>query len=206
MKLLIVDDDPLVGQSLQLLLNKESDLAVVGSVSNGQEAIDFCEREVPDLILMDIQMPVLNGIETTKMIKKKHPLVQIMMLTTFQDKRNIRLALKAGAEGYLIKSHSIEQMAEQIRALKSGATVLTPDVLQTLMDQGNSGLEDLTDREKEIAILVGEGLSNKEIAKQLYLGEGTVRNAISIILEKLEIRDRTQLAIYYWKSQDDHID
>ncbi|KMK77927.1 response regulator transcription factor [Alkalihalobacillus pseudalcaliphilus] len=201
MKILIVDDDPLVGQSLQLLLNKEKDLTVIGNVTNGQEAIDFCKEKTPDLILMDIQMPVLNGIESTKIIKRTYPIIQIMMLTTFKDARNIRLALKAGAEGYLIKSNSIEKMAEQIRALQSGATVLTPDVLQTLMQQGKKGLEQLTDREVEITTLVGEGLSNKEIAKQLYLGEGTIRNVISTILDKLEIRDRTQLAIFYWQKK-----
>ncbi|KGA96234.1 LuxR family transcriptional regulator [Alkalihalobacillus alcalophilus ATCC 27647 = CGMCC 1.3604] len=202
MRILIVDDDPLVCQSLQLLLNKENDFTVLGVVSNGQEAVQYCEDVQPELILMDIQMPVLNGIESTKVIKRKWPNIQIMMLTTFQDERNIRLALKAGAQGYLLKSTSIDHMAEQIRALKSGSTVLASDVFQTLMRPDQEIFKGLTERETEIVELVVEGLSNKEIATQLFLSEGTVRNVLSIILDKLELRDRTQLAIHYWQRKN----
>ncbi|HLU23125.1 response regulator [Lederbergia graminis] len=199
MKLLIVDDDKLVCQSLQLLLGKERDLEVISTASNGEEAIELCKREKPDVILMDIQMPVMDGIESTKRIKENWPTIQIMMLTTFQDERNIRLALKAGAEGYLLKSASIENMAQQIRALKAGSVILDGDVLKTITEPDTAALEGLTERETEIVELIAQGLSNKEIAAQLYLSVGTVRNMITIILDKLEIRDRTQLAIYYWQ-------
>lgn len=199
MKLLIVDDDKLVCQSLQLLLGKERDLEVISTASNGEEAIELCKREKPDVILMDIQMPVMDGIESTKRIKENWPTIQIMMLTTFQDERNIRLALKAGAEGYLLKSASIENMAQQIRALKAGSVILDGDVLKTITEPDTAALEGLTERETDIVELIAQGLSNKEIAAQLYLSVGTVRNMITIILDKLEIRDRTQLAIYYWQ-------
>lgn len=203
MKLLIVDDDPLVCQSLQLLLGKEEDLEVSNIAANGQEAIELCLKEQPDVILMDIQMPIMNGIESTKRIKEQWPHVQIMMLTTFQDERNIRLALKAGAEGYLIKTASIENMAQQIRALKAGSTVLDADVLKTIMEPDKEALAGLTERETDIVELIAQGLSNKEIAEQLFLSVGTVRNMLSIILDKLEIRDRTQLAIYYWQRKQE---
>ncbi len=202
MDILIVDDDRLICQSLQLLLDKEEDIKIVGVVENGSEAISFCEKVQLDLILMDIQMPVLNGIESTKVIKRNWPHIKIMMLTTFQDEMNIRLALKAGAEGYIIKSSSIKDMAKQIRAIGSNARVLTPEVLDKLVLQNKSdGFWSLTEREKDVMELVVEGLSNKEISKQLYLSEGTVRNVLSIVLDKLELRDRTQLAIYYWQRQ-----
>lgn len=199
MKLLIVDDDPLVCQSLQLLLNKEKDLEVTNIAANGLEAIELCINEKPDIILMDIQMPIMNGIESTKKIKEQWPSVQIMMLTTFQDERNIRLALKAGAEGYLLKSSSIKNMAQQIRALQTGSTVLDADVLKTIMEPDKEAMEGLTKRESDIVELVAQGLSNKEIAEQLFLSVGTIRNTLSVILDKLEFRDRTQLAIYYWQ-------
>ncbi len=199
MKLLIVDDDQLVCQSLKLLLGKEEDLEVVDIAANGQEAIEVCQRELPDVILMDIQMPIMDGIKSTKRIKDQWPSVQIMMLTTFQDEKNIRLALKAGAEGYLIKSATIENMAQQIRALRAGSTVLDADVLKAIMEPDREALEGLTQRETDIVDLVAQGLSNKEIAGQLFLSVGTVRNMLSVILDKLEIRDRTQLAIYYWQ-------
>ncbi|RJE90273.1 DNA-binding response regulator [Paenibacillus sp. 1011MAR3C5] len=198
MKLLIVDDDPLVCQSLQLLLGKEEDFEVIGVALNGQEAIQLCHLQ-PDVILMDIQMPIMDGIESTKIIKQQYPFILVMMLTTFQDERNIRLALQAGAEGYLLKSSTVEKMAENIRAITSGATVLSPDVLKTIMEPSRESLQGLTERESDIVELVSQGLSNKEISEQLYLSVGTVRNMLTIILDKLELRDRTQLAIYYWQ-------
>jgi len=241
MKLLIVDDDPLVCQSLQLLLGKEEGFQIIGTASNGQEAVALSRSEQPDVILMDIQMPVMDGIESTKIIKQEAPSIHIMMLTTFKDEKNIRLALRAGAEGYLLKSSPIDKMAAQIRALVAGTTVLDPDVLRIIIEptnepdkgmvsRGNEGLaspanegladqsneelasrtndvmtslfnQGLTKREMDIVELVAQGLSNKEIGEQLFIGDGTVRNTLSIILDKLELRDRTQLAIKYWQGK-----
>jgi DNA-binding NarL/FixJ family response regulator len=198
MNVIIVDDDPLVCQSLKLLLGKESDLNIVGTAGNGQEAIELCLEDT-DVVLMDIQMPVMDGIESTKVIKEKFPNTQIMMLTTFRDEQNIRRALNAGAEGYVLKSTPIEKMADQIRALKAGATILDSDVFKTIMEPETVTMDGLTDRETDIVECVAQGLSNKEISEELYLSAGTVRNMLSIILEKLELRDRTQLAIHYWQ-------
>lgn len=200
MNILIVDDDPLVCKSLQVLLSREADITVLGTATNGQEAIAFCQKQLPDIVLMDIRMPGMDGIQAARQIKERWKDIKIMMLTTFQDEKNIRLALLAGAEGYLLKSMEISNMAHQLRTLYSGAAVLDPEVFARLTQQKNEGFEELTPREQDIVELVVEGLSNKEIAEHLFLSEGTVRNVLSIILEKLGLRDRTQLAIYYWKT------
>ncbi|ARK30047.1 response regulator transcription factor [Halalkalibacter krulwichiae] len=200
MNILIVDDDPLVCKSLKVLLSREKDMDVMGTAENGSEAINACRTQLPNIVLMDIQMPVMDGIQATRQIKKEWPQVHVMMLTTFKDEKNIRLALQAGAEGYLIKSTKVSSMAEKLRALLSGTSVLDADVLKQLTQpKDKEELKQLTPREKDIAELVSQGLSNREIAAQLYISEGTVRNTLSIILEKLQLRDRTQLAIYYLK-------
>ncbi|MFB5664126.1 response regulator [Alteribacillus sp. HJP-4] len=200
MKILIVDDDTLVCQSLKILLSREKNMEIIGTAANGAEAIDSCRRKAPSVVLMDIQMPVMDGIQATRQIKVEWPQIHVMMLTTFKDEKNIRLAISAGAEGYLIKSTGVSNMAEQIRALVSGSSILDAEVLRQLTGPAEKKeLEQLTPREKDIASLVAQGLSNREIAEQLYLSEGTVRNTLSIILEKLQLRDRTQLAIYYLK-------
>lgn len=144
-------------------------------------------------------MPVMDGIKATGEIKKRWPQVRVMMLTTFKDEQNIRLAIQAGAEGYLIKSTEVSGMASQIRSLVAGTSVLANAALKSLLQPEKEELEQLTPREKEIVELVVQGLSNREIAEQLFLSEGTVRNTLSVILEKLELRDRTQLALYYWR-------
>ncbi|SRR5690554_12174 len=199
MKIIIVDDDPLVCKSLQVLLSREDDIEVLATAYNGEEAIETCERILPDVVLMDIQMPIMDGIVATRKIKENWPQIKVMMITTFKDERNIRLAILAGAEGYLIKSIKIQNMAQQIRALLSGTTVLDSEVLEQLTQNQKTEYEQLTPREKDILELVAQGLSNREIAQQLFITEGTVRNSLSIILEKLQVRDRTQLAIDYWK-------
>lgn len=201
MKILIVDDDPLVCRSLQVLLSREADMEVLAAVNDGAEAIGACHKALPDVILMDIRMPVMDGIQAARQIKQTWPQVRIMMLTTFQDEQNIRLALLAGAEGYLIKSAGAANMAQQLRTVVSGTSVLNGEVLKSLMQPEREELRQLTGREREILELVVQGLSNREIAEQLFLNEGTIRNALSVILEKLELRDRTQLAIYYWRKQ-----
>ncbi|WP_017728929.1 response regulator transcription factor [Halalkalibacterium ligniniphilum] len=201
MKILIVDDDDLVCKSLKVLLSREKDMEVIGTATNGAEAINACRKELPNIVLMDIQMPVMDGIQATRQIKSEWPYVHVMMLTTFKDEKNIRLAILAGAAGYLIKSTEVKSMSQKIRALMSGSTVLDADVLKQLTQPaGREELEKLTPRERDIAALVAQGLSNREIADQLYISEGTVRNTLSIILEKVQLRDRTQLAIYYLKN------
>ena len=206
-KVLIVDDDPLVGESLKMLLSKKEDMTVLGTALNGQQALDLIKARqdekgkssLPDVILMDIRMPMMDGIEATGRIKKDHPEIMIMMLTTFKDEHSIKRALLAGAEGYLIKSNEVSAMAEKIRALFTGSTVMDKEVLRELTKPKAERFDGLTPRERDIARLVGEGFSNKEISKQLFISEGTVRNNLSLILDKLDLRDRTQLAIFYVK-------
>ncbi|MFP4187203.1 MAG: response regulator [Acholeplasmataceae bacterium] len=197
MKLIIVDDDPMVCDSFEIILSSEADFDVIGTAHNGKEAIEFVEGREVDLILMDIAMPVMTGIEATRILKRKHPELKIVMLTTFLDYRNIHQSLQAGADGYLLKSDDSQKQIDTIRMIKEGHAVLSPRALKKLTDR--QAMEELTPRENDILELVAQGLTNKEIAATLYMSEGTIRNMISIILDKLELRDRTQLAIYYWQ-------
>ncbi|HHT74220.1 MAG TPA: response regulator transcription factor [Firmicutes bacterium] len=199
MRILIVDDDPLVCKSLEVLLSRERDMEVMGTALNGAEAIAKCHEALPDVVLMDIQMPMMDGIQATRQIKQNWPAARVVMLTTFKDEKNIRLAIRAGAEGYLLKSQEVSAMAQQLRGLTAGTAVVACDVLKELVEPKNDAMELLTAREQEVAELVAEGLSNREIAQQLFISEGTVRNTLSVILDKLQLRDRTQLAIYYWR-------
>ena len=190
MKVLIVDDDPLVAQSLKVLL---------GTARDGAHALSFCERSLPDVVLMDIRMPGMDGIEATRRIRQRWPAVHVMILTTFQDDRNVHLALQAGAEGYLLKSAPVAGMAARLQALVSGTAVLDPEVFKRLTEPEKTPVEGLTVRETEVIELVAQGCSNREIADKLFLSEGTARNVLSVVLEKLRLRDRTQLAIWYWR-------
>ena len=200
MRVLIVDDDPLIRKSLSLMLGREADITVVGTATNGGEALEMCGAHQPDVVLMDIRMPSVDGIAATRLIKKAYPQVRIMMLTTFDDKPNIQQALAAGADGYLIKTDQISTIAGKLRVLLDGVGVLGADVLKKLAALENPALEELTSRERDIARLVAQGLTNKEIAAQLFLSEGTVRNHIVVIMEKLEVTNRTQLGIAYYQS------
>lgn len=202
-KLMIVDDDPMVVDSLRLVLEKKEDMVVLATAFDGDKALEIVEsygkegKDLPDVILMDIRMSGMDGVEATGHIKKRWPTIRIMMLTTFEDEHNIRRALLAGAEGYLIKSTEISSMAEKIRTLFSGTAVLDQKALEELTKPKEKIVKSLTPREQDIILLVGQGYSNKEIAQQLFISEGTVRNNLSVILEKLHLRDRTQLAVYY---------
>ena len=195
MKLLIVDDDALISKSLSLTLARESDITVIGTADNGAQALELCGEQTPDIVLMDIRMPGVDGIAATRLIKQRYPDVRIMMLTTFDDKPNISQALAAGADGYLIKTDKIADIAGKLRVMMDGAGVLGADVLKKLTAQENPALDLLTQRERDIARLVAQGLTNKEIAAQLFLSEGTVRNNLAVVMEKLDVTNRTQLVI-----------
>jgi len=198
MKVLVVDDDALIRQSLKIMLSREVDIDVIGTASDGAEALEMCRAEPPDVVLMDIRMPNVDGIAATRLIKKACPGVRIMMLTTFDDKPNISQALSAGADGYLLKTDEISNIADKLRPLAGGVGVLDAQVLKKLTEPENPSLELLTQREGDIVRLVAQGLSNKEIAAQLFLSEGTVRNNIVIIMEKLEVKNRTQLGLAFY--------
>lgn len=195
MNILIVDDDTLICKSLALTLAKEPDIQVAGTAGNGAEAVEMCEKNPPDLVLMDIRMPEMDGIQATRLLKKRFPHIRIMMLTTFQDKSNIEMALKAGAEGYLLKTDRIADIAVKLRILAQGTAVMDSKVLKTLTSPRIPSLEALTPREKDVLDLVTQGFTNREIAGHLFLSEGTVRNVLSVIMSKLDVKNRTQLSL-----------
>lgn len=193
MNIIIVDDDMLICKSLAIMLEKEPDIHILGTANNGGQAVEMCEKYMPDLVLMDIRMPEMDGIQATHRIKKEFPNVKIVMLTTFQDKPNIEMALKAGAEGYLLKTDRITNIASKLRIMSQGVSVMDSEVLKTLTVPKVSPLEKLTPRERDVTILVTQGFTNREIAEKLFLSEGTVRNTLSTVMSKLDVKNRTQL-------------
>jgi len=200
MKLIIVDDDDLIRESLSLTLSLENDIEVAGVAEDGSVALTLCEQRQPDIVLMDIRMPNIDGIGATRLIKERFPNIKIMMLTTFADKANIQQALAAGADGYLLKTDETDNIAGKLRALMSGSGVLDVDVLKQLTRPVNPLLASLITRERDITRLVAQGLTNKEIAAQLFLSEGTVRNKVLMIMEKLDVSNRTQLGVAYYEN------
>ena len=204
MRLLIVDDDPLAALSLQTILSAKG-FDVISTGHSGEEAIDLYDQLQPDLLLMDIRMDGINGLEAARRILSRHSDAKILFLTTFSDDGYIKEAISLGAMGYILKQN-YENLPETLRLAASGQVIYGEGVAQKLpgllaeqMRQGKQSAqaELLTRREAEIMALVADGKSNKEIASLLYLSEGRVRNAVSDILLKLSLRDRTQLAVYY---------
>ena len=198
MKIIIVDDDYLVVSSLKTIVIANG-IEVLAVGYDGLDAIELYSKYRPDLILMDIRMEKMNGIDATKEILKIDPGANILLITTFQDDEYISSALSLGCKGYILKQN-IEGIIPAINAVYSGNLVFDSKIVSNIQSYPKKNIDaDLTDREYDILLLVAEGLNNKEIAKELFLSEGTVRNYISIMLEKLSLRDRTQLAIYYYK-------
>ena len=206
MKILIVDDDALIRDSLKILLGLEDDIEVVGTASNGQEAFDLVREKGPDIVLMDIRMPIMDGVLGTKLIKENFRDIKVVILTTFKDDEYIKEAVKNGAEGYILKNQSSDSIVEGLRAVYKGNTVFEKDVVNVITSMFENKKKkkpedfNLTEREVDILTLLSEGLSNKEIAEKMFLSDGTVRNYITTLLEKLQLRDRTQLAIFYLKN------
>ena len=209
LKVLIADDQELIRQSLKIVLGADSEIEITDSVGDGTHVLKSLEKNVPDVILMDVRMPKMDGTVCTKEVKKKYPDVKIIILTTFDDDDFIYSALKYGASGYILKGISMEGLKQAIMTVHRGGSMINPDIatkvvrLFSQMAQSDfaievdeKGSDELTKSEKIIIQRVGQGLSNKEIAGKLYLSEGTVRNNISRILSKLGLRDRTQLAIW----------
>lgn len=206
MRVVIVDDDKLVCLSLKTILEADKDISVVGIGNNGNEAIDLYHKLKPDILLMDIRMPIMSGLEAGETILKWDKDAKILFLTTFSDNEYIIKALKIGAKGYIIKQN-FESIVPSLKAVYIGHSVFGEDIVTKIPSLINSSSKadfsdfGITEKEFNIITLVAEGLSNKEIASQLYLSEGTVRNSLTIILEKLMLRDRTQLAIFYFKNR-----
>lgn len=204
MRIVIADDDSLVGLSLKTILEaKGCEVAALGK--DGREAVELYNKHFPDALLMDIQMKEMNGLDAAALILEKHPDARILLLTTFSDDEYIVKAIRLGAKGYILKQN-FDSIYPAITAVCNGQTVFGDEIMNrfpTLMssDPEVVSYEDMGITEKEFSIvrLVAEGLNNREISEKLYLGEGTVRNYISVILEKLYLRDRTQLAVFYYK-------
>ena len=198
MKVIIVDDDYLVVQSLKTIVTANG-IEVLAVGHDGIEAVKLYNEHKPDLILMDIRMEKMNGIDATKEILEIDPSAKILLITTFQDDEYISQALSLGCKGYILKQN-IQGIIPAINAVYSGNHVFDSKIVSNIQKHSKRNINvDLTDREFDILLLVAEGLNNKEIADKLFLSEGTVRNYISNMLEKLSLRDRTQLAIYYYK-------
>lgn len=204
MKLLIVDDDKLVCMSLKIILETDSQIQVVGIGHDGKEAIKLYEEFMPDILLMDIRMGDMTGIEAAESILAKHKEAKVLFLTTFSDDEYIVRALHIGAKGYLLKQ-DYDSIIPALKAVERGQSVFGSDIVNKLPDlvHEKSRIDyeelDLTAKEFEIVELIADGKSNKEIADTLYLSEGTIRNYLSNILLKLDLRDRTQLAIFYYR-------
>jgi len=205
MNLLIVDDDQLIVTSLKIILESDPNIHVIGTGTSGEEALNLFTILQPDILLMDIRMPGLTGIETGQKLLLQYPETKILYLTTFTDDEYIVEALRIGAKGYLLKQ-DFDSLIPALYAVYKGQNVFGNEIInklpQLLVNETNTkGLAafNLTDKEQLIIEEVANGLNNKEIAEKLFLGEGTIRNYISTILDKLELRDRTQLAIFYYK-------
>jgi DNA-binding NarL/FixJ family response regulator len=208
---LITDDDPFIRESLKLIIGLDEDITVVGTCTHGDEALAFIQSGVQvDVVLMDIRMPICDGVQGTLKIKKTYPNVNVLILTTFDDDEFIVQALRNGASGYLLKNISPDRIIQGIKTVEQGNLLIHADIAKKLTVfispspspnlQALSGYG-LTTSEQAVVMKISEGLSNKEIAQELFLSEGTVKNYISEILNKLNLRDRTQIAIFYLKKQ-----
>ncbi len=205
-KILLVDDQPLFREGLRTLLSVHLDFEVVGEAGNGEEAIKLARSLLPLVVLMDLQMPMLDGVAATRRLHEEQPDCRVIVLTTFDDDEMVFDGLRAGAVGYLLKDAPSEKLAEAIRVAARGETFLQPSVAAKVVAEfarlsrktvatANPVIEPLSEREIEVLRLIARGASNREIASSLFLAEGTVKNHVTNILGKLEARDRTQAAL-----------
>ncbi|MEH6889088.1 response regulator transcription factor [Bacillus sp. JJ864] len=208
-RIMIVDDQSLVRDGLAMLLNLRPELEVAGTASDGEEAVQNAEHLQPEIILMDIRMPHTNGVEGTRLIRERFPHIKVLMLTTFNDSELIFAALEQGASGYLLKDMETDTIVQAILTVHAGGVVLPQDMTAEIVKElkrtkvdsiaeqhAPKQIEQLTEREVEVLRELGYGLNNKEIAEKLFITEGTVKNHVSNIISKLELRDRTQAAIF----------
>ncbi|HMD87816.1 MAG TPA: response regulator transcription factor [Anaerolineaceae bacterium] len=216
-RILLVDDQTLVRQGIRLLLEIEPDIQVVGQAANGREAVQQAQVLHPDVILMDIRMPEMDGVAATREITARFPEIGVIILTTFEDDEIVFDGLKAGARGYLLKDISSEEMADAVRQVAAGGALIQPSITRKVLSEfsrlasANSSLpssktektssqhailpEQLTEREMDVLKAIASGLSNREIAERLVITEGTVKNHVSNLITKLQVRDRTQAVL-----------
>lgn len=213
LNVLIVEDQKLIREGLRALLSLEEDIAIAGEAENGQVALamldQLAQSELPEVALLDMRMPVMDGVATAAAIGQKYPTIKILVLTTFDDEELIAQAMSVGASGYLLKDTPSEELAAAIRTVAKGYSQFGPGIMQKMLgtlpqmseetDTPNRDIppemKALTPREKEVLIEIGKGASNREIAERLYLSEGTVKNHVTSILGRLGLRDRTQAAL-----------
>ncbi|SHE51188.1 two component transcriptional regulator, LuxR family [Seinonella peptonophila] len=213
-RIVIADDQRLMREGLTMIFDLEQSLQVVGQASNGLEAYELVKKEKPDVVLMDIRMPVMDGVEGAKKILAEFTEVKVLMLTTFNDKELILRALEGGAKGYLLKDMPSDAIIQAIHSVNRGGVVMQSEVTKRIIDElrkhhqyqskvereEQKKISHLTIREKEVLSLLGKGYNNREIGEELFISEGTVKNHISAIIRKLDLRDRTQAAIFAIKS------
>lgn len=201
-KIIICDDDSLIRESLKILLPMKGDIEIVGEASNGEEAINLCKKYKVDVALIDIRMPILNGVEAVKKINEETN-TKCLILTTFDEDEYVNEAIKYGAKGYILKNNSPSQIVNSIMSVYNNTIVMNENILTKLQSTKNIKPEfkkyEFTDREKDIIVAISEGLSNKEISNKLFISEGTVRNYITIILNKTNLNHRTAIAVNYLK-------
>ncbi len=211
-KVLLADDQTLIRQGIRLLLEIEPDIEVVGQAANGKEVLDQVDALHPEVVLMDVRMPEMDGVEATRELARRFPDVKVIILTTFEDDETVFEGLKAGARGYLLKDISSEEMAAAVRKVAAGEALIEPRITRKVLAEfsrlaaakeshpaskvGPGGAEiALTEREGEVLNALAQGLSNREIAEQLVITEGTVKNHVSSLIDKLGVRDRTQAVL-----------
>ena len=203
MKVIICDDQAIVRDGLEMLLKLEPDIDVVGIAEDGAAAVEMVAKKTPDMVLMDLKMPIMNGVEATRQIRTKYPEVKVLVLTTYDDDEWVFDAIQAGASGYLLKDTPRDEVVKAIRGTVTGKTYVDPSVAGKILRQASSHqtqpatliTSKLTDRETEVLRLLAKGLSNADISDRLFLTEGTVRNHVSAIMAKLGVSDRTQAAV-----------
>ncbi|MGQ4649661.1 response regulator [Lyngbya aestuarii] len=200
-RILLVDDQYLVREGLRSLLQAKPDIEVIGEAENGKVAVEQALSLQPDVVLMDVRMPVMDGVAATRTLHQQVPEIKVLVLTTFDDDEYVAQAIRSGAKGYLLKDTPSQELAEAIRAVHKGYTQLGPGLLEKVMIttvavKPPPELAQLTPREQEVLQLIATGCSNREIAKVLYISERTVKNHVNSILSRLNLRDRTQAAIF----------
>lgn len=208
-KIIVADDLRMLRQGIQVVLEQDMEIQVVAQAADGKEAFELCEEYCPDVVLMDMRMPGYDGVYGTKAIKEKYPDIKVLILTTFDDDETVAEAMNSGADGYILKEMDNNKIIQSVKAVYNGINVLGPNVYSGIQkrfsssDKKSSESESvsiLSAREREIIVLISEGLDNKMIASKLFLAEGTVRNNISRMLDKLGLKDRTQLAVFAVKN------
>lgn len=208
-KVLIVEDQEIIRQSLEIMLHNKAGIQIIGTAENGKQVTKLIKKLLPDVILMDIRMPEMDGVQCIEIIKDAFPEIKIIVLTTFDDDEYVFNALKNGASGYLLKGISVKELVEAIKIVYGGGALINPNIAvkvfkffsqmanaDYIVNVAKGAVKDLSKNELRIIQFIGMGMSNKEITEKLKFSEGTIRNYISSILSKLNLRDRTQIAIY----------